>query len=314
MRRAEMDFAVLGRGVAALTCATMLREAGFSVEVVVPDGAPAPVSHLAGGMLAPYCEGETAPAPVVANGQRALSWWSRHVPDVKQNGTLVVAPPRDQRELKRFSQSTAHHRWVTPGEIEPDLADQFSRGLFFPEEGHLDPRKALASLESRLRSENVAFTNAPHARQIVDCRALQSADHLSGLRGVRGEMLIVRNPLLTLSRPIRLLHPRFPCYIVPRDNSVYMIGATMVETGFAGRPTAQSVMALLSAAYSVHPSFTEAEILEMGAGVRPAFVDNIPRVIHAHGRWHVNGMYRHGFLMAPHCAETLIHMLQEVRT
>ncbi|UYH51987.1 FAD-dependent oxidoreductase [Candidatus Kirkpatrickella diaphorinae] len=313
MSEAEADFAVLGRGVAALTCATMLHDAGYSVEITVPDGASAPISHLAGGMLAPYCEGETAPAPIVTNGQRALSWWSKHVPGVQHNGTLVVAPPRDQGELERFSQRTSHHRWVEPGEIEPDLADQFSRGLFFPDEGHLDPRKALASLENRLRTENVAFSKLPHACQIIDCRALQSADHLSGLRGVRGEMLIVRNSLLTLSRPIRLLHPRFPCYIVPRDDGVYMIGATMVETGFAGRPTAQSVMALLSAAYSVHPSFAEAEILEMGAGVRPAFEDNIPRVIYEHGRWHVNGMYRHGFLMAPYCAETLIHLLQEVR-
>ena len=35
-------------------------------------------------------------------------------------------------------------------------------------------------------------------------------------------------------------------------------------------------MELLNAAYALHPAFAEAEILEMGADVRPAFPDNLP--------------------------------------
>lgn len=302
---------MLGCGVAALTCATMLHESGFKPEVVVPHHAPAPVSHLAGGMLAPFCEGDSAPSDVVNFGQHALSWWSTRVPDVKQNGTLVVAPSRDQSELDRFSRHTTHHRWVSPGDIEPDIANQFSRGLFFPNEGHLDPRQALAFLELQLRSAKISFKNVPSTSNIIDCRALQAKDGLSGLRGVRGDMLVVKNPHLTLSRPVRLLHPRFPCYIVPRDKGLFMIGATMIETCSAGHPTAQSIMELLSAAYTMHPSFAQAEIIEMKSGVRPAFADNIPRVIHINGRWHVNGMYRHGFLMAPHCAEELVRRIKE---
>ena len=56
---------------------------------------------------------------------------------------------------------------------------------------------------------------------------------------------------------------------------------------------------LLSAAYALDPGFGEAEVLELGADARPAFPDNLPRVLERDGRIHVNGLFRHGFLMAP---------------
>ena len=45
--------------------------------------------------------------------------------------------------------------------------------------------------------------------------------------------------------------------------------------------------------------FGEAEIVELGAGVRPAFADNVPKIVVRGSTIHVNGLYRHGFLMAP---------------
>lgn len=307
-----MIHSVLGGGVTALCCATALSDRGFDVEVIVPDGAPEPASRFAGGMLAPFCEGESAPELIVAKGQASVNWWAAHVPGVVRRGTLVVAPPRDVSELERFARATREHDWVSPGYLEPDLAGRFARGLFFSSEAHLDPRQAMAILRSRLESRGVSFrTGAPRGR-IVDCRGLASREELADLRGVRGEMLIVHAPDVTLTRPVRLLHPRFPCYIVPRENGRYMIGATMVESARRGDVTARAAMELLSAAYTVHPSFAEAEILELGAGLRPSFPDNIPAIRHAADRIHVNGMHRHGFLMAPVCAEQLATELAEL--
>jgi glycine oxidase len=125
-------------------------------------------------------------------------------------------------------------------------------------------------------------------------------------------MLILRCPALSLSRPIRLLHPRFPLYIVPRGDGVFMLGATMLESGERNRVTARSVMELLNAAYAVHPAFAEAEILEMGADARPAFADNLPRLRPFGKRsLRVNGLYRHGFLLSPalakRAADYLLH-------
>ena len=112
-------------------------------------------------------------------------------------------------------------------------------------------------------------------------------------------MALVRTDEIALSRPVRLLHPRHPIYVVPRADGVFMIGATMVESAATGGVTVRSALELLSVAHALHPAFGEAEILELTAGIRPAFADNMPRVVEAEGRLFVNGLYRHGFLLAP---------------
>ncbi len=239
---------VLGAGVAGLCAATALAERGLTVEVIVPQDAPEPASHLAGGMLAPFCEGESAPEIVVARGQTAADWWAGHVGGVVRRGTLVLAAARDAAELDRFARATRGHAWVDPGALEPELAGRFARGLHFAAEAHMDPRAALAELRARLIARGVrVHTGAPSGR-IVDCRGLAARDRLADLRAVRGEMLELRAPEVTLNRTLRLLHPRFPCYIVPRGAGRYMLGATMVESARPGGITARAAMELLSAA------------------------------------------------------------------
>ena len=125
------------------------------------------------------------------------------------------------------------------------------------------------------------------------------------VRGVRGELVWLHAPGVRLTRPVRLLHPRTPIYIVPRGQDVYMVGATMVESDDPGPVTARAVMELLAAAYTLHPAFAEAQLLETGAGLRPAYADNLPRLTGADGHWQLNGCYRHGFLLAPALAEQL---------
>ncbi|MBE3639540.1 FAD-dependent oxidoreductase [Mangrovicoccus algicola] len=302
---------VLGAGVAGLCTATELAGRGHRVELIAPPGAPCPASHFAGGMLAPFCEGEAAPPEVVEAGQQAADWWAAHVP-VTRRGTLVVAPPRDAPELDRFARATGGHEPADPGTLEPELAGRFARGLFYAEEAHLDPRDALRRLRAGLERRGVAIRDGAPQGRIVDCRGL--GGRVPGLRAVRGEMLIVAAPEVTLGRPVRLLHPRFPCYIVPRADHLFMIGATMVERDDAGPVTARAAMELLSAAWTVHPGFAEARILELGAGLRPAFADNLPAVIRRDGALHVNGMYRHGFLMAPALARKAAEMIETEET
>ncbi len=307
-----MIWSVLGAGVTGLCVATALAERGEAVEVVVPEAAPPPISYLAGGMLAPFCEGENAPDEIVEAGQLAINWWARRVGSFAQRGTLVVASARDQAELARFARASRNHSDVIPDKLEPDLAGRFARGLFFASEAHLDPFEALASLRHALTETGVRFVTASKGR-VIDCRGWAAQEDLADLRPVRGEMLIVHAPDVVLTRPVRLLHPRFACYIVPRGAARYMIGATMLETAQARGVTARALVELLSAAYSLNPGFAEAEVISTGTGLRPAFVDNIPRIRHTPDRIHVNGMYRHGFLMAPVLAERLaIALTQEI--
>ena len=112
---------------------------------------------------------------------------------------------------------------------------------------------------------------------MIDCRGLFARDTQPGLRGVKGEMVIVETDEIALSRPVRLIHPRWPLYIIPRADNQFMIGATSIEREDDG-VSVRSALELLSAAYAVHPAFGEARIVEIGSGLRPAFPDNLPRI------------------------------------
>ena len=314
---------VIGAGVAGLCCALELSLRGVNVDVVerglvLGDGS---CSWQAGGMLAPWCERATTDAVVASMGAPSIGWWVRHFPGTVRKGSLVVAQPRDAADLARFAQRTERFEWADAERIaalEPDLAGRFRRALFFPDEAHLDPRLALAALVERLADRGVDIRfgvemspeDAP-GDMVVDCRGFAARDALSDLRGVRGEMVVVRCRDVALSRPIRMLHPRIPLYIVPRGDGRFMIGATMVESEQRGPATVRSTVELLNAAYALHTSFGEAEIVELGADLRPTFPDNLPRVERQGRIVRANGLYRHGFLLAPALAREVAGLIVE---
>lgn len=303
---------VLGAGVMGLAAATELSRRGHAVRLVDPALGPGMhgCSWWAGGMLAPWCEFESAEEPVLRHGRTAIDWWERHAGGVTREGTLVLALGRDRSELDRFARRTEGCEDIGGNrleELEPDLAGRFDRALFFPGEAHLDPRAAMAGLQAGLADHGVAIAADLPANpgRVIDCRGLAARDILPDLRGVRGEMLVLRCPGVTLRRPVRLLHPRVPIYLVPRGDGIYMLGATMIESDRRGVVTARSVLELLSAAYALHPGFGEAEILELGADARPTFPDNLPRIGRVGDRLYANGLYRHGYLLAPAVAMQL---------
>jgi glycine oxidase len=316
-----MPMTVVGAGVAGLTMALALSQGGADVTVLErgPRLGAASCSRYAGGMLAPWCEAESAEPLVTRLGHEALAYWPQVHPATVQRGSLVLAPARDAPDLERFARRTTDHQRLDAegiAALEADLAGRFRAALFFPKEAHLDPRRALVSLQDALVARGVEIRfgidvdMAAHAHEMmVDCRGFAAADRLPDLRGVKGEMLILRCPAITFSRPIRLLHPRFPLYVVPRGDGIFMIGATMVESGERHRVTARSVVELLNAAYALHPAFAEAEILEMGADARPTFPDNLPRIRRVGRHVAVNGLFRHGFLLSPALARRAVEFL-----
>ncbi|MEL7428528.1 MAG: glycine oxidase ThiO [Pseudomonadota bacterium] len=301
---------VIGSGVAGLVVASELVDRGAKVTVFekTEEIAGHACSRYAGGMLAPWCERESAEEAVVTLGVEAASWWEQHTSLVERNGTLVVAQGRDRSELKRFASRTSNYKEVHSegiDELEPDLAGRFQAGLFFQEEAHLDPRKALGVLAKRLKQGGVGFETGVAVSPddvsgiVIDARGFAARDQLQELRGVKGEMLLLRCKDVQLNRPIRMLHPRIPLYIVPRADQVFMVGATMIESADRQRITARSMLELLGSAYALHPAFGEAEVLETGVDVRPAFPDNLPRVETRGNVISINGLYRHGFLLSP---------------
>lgn len=307
-------YSIIGAGVAGLSVATELLARGAKVEIYDPEGAPGAhnCSWWAGGMLAPWCEYENAEETVLRLGQQAIDWWADKT-TVTQQGTLVVANARDLPDLRRFARRTTEFIEVDKAkitELEADLHG-FEKGLLFAKEAHLDPRQALYNLYQGLLDKGVVFhrQRAPeNLNNTIDCRGFHARDSLD-LRGVKGEMLVIRCPDVNLSRPVRLLHPRMPLYIVPRKHGIYMLGATMIESEDSSRITARSMLELLSAAYALNPAFGEAEILEIGVDLRPAFIDNLPRIYRIGSTVYANGLYRHGYLLAPALAQGVADLL-----
>jgi glycine oxidase len=269
-------------------------------------------------MLAPYCEAESAEPVIHELGLKSLSLWREAYPGVTANGTLVVAGSRDRAELVRFARMTDGYQSLD-GEalhaLEPGLEGRFAAGLHYPAEAHMAPAEAMRFLLDMVRAAgtdvvfSTSWTGSSHEETVIDCRGLAARGGLSGLRGVRGERVVVHAPEVELSRPVRLLHPRHPLYVVPWGAGRYMIGATVIESDDDGPVTVRSALELLGSAYALHPAFGEAQIVDMGAGVRPAFADNVPRIVVRGRTIHVNGLYRHGFLLAPVLAELVADYL-----
>ena len=311
--RGESPVSVIGAGIAGAWQALLFAQAGHDVTLHERSDAAMTqsTSYWAGGMLAPWCEAETSEPVIVRLGIRSLDLWREHFPQTPFNGSLVVTHPRDRADFERFAKLTSGHRRLDAEavtELEPSLDGRFREGLFYADEGHVEPRRILPELHARFVAAGgtLQFNSdvSPDALDgiMIDCRGLAARDTQPGLRGVKGEMILIETDEVELSRPVRLIHPRWPLYVIPRGGNRFMLGATSIETENNG-VSVRSALELLSAAYAVHPAFAEARIVEFGSGLRPAFPDNLPRIAIDNRHIAVNGLYRHGFLLAPALAE-----------
>src|ERR1700739_2274466 len=320
---AKSAVSVIGAGIAGAWQALLFAQAGHAVTLNERGDTDMTqsTSHWAGGMLAPWCEAEASELVIVRLGIRSLDLWREHFPQTPFNGSVVVAHARDRVDFERFAKLTSGHRRLDARgvtELEPSLEGRFREGLFYSDEGHVEPRRVLPQLHARLTAAGGAIRFNSDAEPddidgiVIDCRGLAARDTQPELRGVKGEMIIIETSEVELSRPVRLIHPRWPLYVIPRGDNRFMLGATSIEAEDTG-VSVRSALELLGAAYAVHPAFAEARIVEFGSGLRPAYADNLPRIaVHQH-KIAVNGLYRHGFLLAPALAEMTLAFVERGR-
>lgn len=319
-------------------CKVSLFDAG-AISTETPQGLRA-AAFTAAGMISPLSEAVVSDADVYRMGQFALQrWpeWLKDLPSTKmplfhQRGSLLVAHPQDYNELLQFEQEL---RYVIPEctryrrinqteirELEPDLNPGFQEGLFLEEEGHVYNRELMSHLIQAITGlggniyehtpvsvENHKIISAKRtwdADWVIDCRGIGAKEKLTQLRGVRGETLHIETTEVNLNRPVRLMHPRYQLYIVPKPDHRFIIGATQIESEDRSAISLQSTLELSSALYTLSPTFAEARIIEMDTNLRPAFMDNLPRVDVQDGLICANGLFRHGYLLAPAIVENII--------
>lgn len=349
MTSAKPISVVLGAGLMGRLLAWQLARAGHRVTVYEAGGADAQTSpaRIAAAMLAPLAESAITEPSVVEMGRYALTRWPALLAQLaqpvffQQEGTLIVWHRQDAAEAQRFAgllQATSAKLPALPKlqaldgagvrALEPSLEHRFVQGLYLPGEGQLDNRQLLAALLHELQALKVELHwNSPRAPQdfqpgtagqpdwLFDCRGLGAQSEWQALRGIRGEVVRLHAPDVTLQRPTRLIHPRYPIYIAPKQDHLFVIGATEIESNDLSPPSVRSTLELLSAAYAVHPGFAEARILEIATQCRPTLPDNLPAIRQLGPRTlQINGLYRHGFMISPALLDVVLEFVERQTT
>jgi glycine oxidase len=292
----------------------------------------------AAGMLSPTAELECADMTVFQYGLRSIRRWAEIVPTLPTPvtltcaGSLLLAHRPDtgaaQRTIGLLAQKAPpDHRpqAISPDqlkELEPDVRGP-TQSWLLPHEAQIDTVEAMRALYAGARTAgwhwNAGISDVmpgtlcqqdrKHAfDHVFDVRGAgaRSAAPIdpaeiscSNVRGVRGEIFWLHAPGVELHRPLRLLHPRHRVYLVPRRDNIIIVGATEIESEDRSSVSLRSTVELLAAAHSVMPGLAEARVVHSETNLRPALIDNLPRIEHESGLTRINGLFRHGWLMAP---------------
>ena len=263
-------------------------------------------------------------------------------PAFAQRGSLMVAHGPDlgaaRRVLQRLEQVDAVHAsahrpqsLTTSGlqQLEPDLHGSGGplHAWWLPGEAHIDTVATLQALHDDTHDvrwhwaqpvQEVApgqlWLGNPDQTQplsfdlVCDLRGTGARPAVP-VRGVRGEVVWLHAPGLRLQRPVRLLHPRHRVYIVPRPGDRVLVGASELESEDRSPMSLRSAVELMAAAHSILPALAEARILRLDANLRPALPDHRPQMHHEPGLLRINGLYRHGWLLAPALVDDALQAL-----
>jgi len=327
---------IAGAGLLGRLLAWRLVQAGHCVTVFDPAGGAEPAfdgqgaaAFTAAGMLSPVAELESASAGVARLGLRSVVLWRQIVADLPgqpffaERGSLLLAHRTDlgaaERILARLRQAadprlsaeSLDHRRLQ--ELEPAVT-RVRHAWLLAGEAHLDAVAVMAALHEGARTARWCFASSAdqiepgrirvtgqgwHRFDVAfDVRGTGARPDLP-VRGVRGETAWLHAPGLGLQRPLRLLHPRHRVYVVPRPGDILIVGASQIESEDRSPVSLRSAVELMSAAHSVLPQLAEARILRLDRNLRPALPDHEPCMQVAEGLVRINGLFRHGWLLAP---------------
>ena len=300
----------------------------------------------AAGMLSPIAELDNAGPTMARQGWRSLALWRDIADDLgaagctaplfAQHGSLMLAHGTDrgaaQRVLDRLAAATALASELPAPQpldrgalaaLEPAVAPGLQAWLL-PGEAQVMPRDLLEALAihapnvhwcwgervARVEAGCIDLADGETARfdLAIDTRGVGARPGMP-VRGVRGEVVWLHAPGVRLQRPLRLLHPRHRVYVVPRPGDLFVIGASEIESEDRSPVSLRSAVELMAAAQSVLPELAEARIVHLEANLRPALPDNEPHIEHREGLLRINGLYRHGWLIAPALAQDALAAL-----
>lgn len=333
---------IVGAGAIGCALARELALRGARVTVVERAEPGAEASSAAAGLIAPQAEG-LPPGPFfdLAIASRALyprwsedlaretgidvGWRRTGILRCDLSGAADFARFEWQREAGLALEEADSSRIA---EITAGLASaEARRGIFFPDDGIVDPRRLTRALWLSAEAHGVAFVNGTTVRRFVlsdgRCRAIETdrgvfeADCVVDAAGAWAAFdpqtaPVPVSPVRGQIVDLRPEEPLLPCvvesedvYLVPRPDGSLLVGATEENAGFCKEVTAQGVRTLLDAACRLVPSLSRARFAGAWAGLRPGSPDGWP-ILGASGvpgLLFATGHFRNGILLAPVTAQ-----------
>ncbi len=338
-----MTIAILGSGLMGRIMAVRLFENGFTDLTLIDkddiDCSKSP-AMIAAGMLSSLNESVMGGKLIYQLGKDSIKLWRKYLFNLGAShllndmGTILIASTKFNKEITHHLSKINFNTGLNVSypllnkadlkSLEPEL--DFKNAYFLPDEGLVNAKEVMDTMQEYLRTKinwrfnsEVTFINSlgqitvkgknENFDLIIDCRGLGSRAIYPQLRGVRGEVIKVYAKEVNITRAVRLFHPRHNIYIVPLQENNYIIGATEIEALDYSNVSVRSALELLTSAYYIHSGFAEARIISLESSCRPTLIDNLPQIKIVDKLIAINGLYRHGFLLAPSIAEEVLTYL-----
>jgi glycine oxidase len=208
---------------------------------------------------------------------------------------------------------------------EPEVSRRAVAGLLSPEEHYLDPQRLVLALAEASRREGVDIrTEAPVLRMTGRGGRLTSVSSPDGRVEATHFVLAAGPWTAALARRLHSFVPVVPmrgqmlalgpatplnhviwgerAYLVPRENNLTFVGATVEDVGFRKRTTVEAIRRLRRGAEALVPGLRLARMASTWAGLRPGSPDGLPMLGRLPGWsnvWVATGHFRNGILLAP---------------
>ena len=334
------DVLVVGAGIIGASCAWRLSQAGLSVKVLDRNAPGSEASQAALGVLTFHGRPDMMPRPMRELAHRSRDFYPAIIDELEeavaervyfqQKGQLVLGMNEDdlasldetlrvnQAEGIELERATVEEALM----LEPNLNPEIAGALYSPNDAFLDNTALTQAIVRAARRAGAVFEQAEVNSieagngQIAGVRVgddRYEADWVVLATGAwsgqiwnisvkprRGQAYTVEGSYFR-----RVVHsPR--AYVVPKDETQTMLGATVEDVGFDATNTPDGLGSISTRAFELSPMLETSTFVSAWAGLRPGTPDDLPIIgptAEAPNLVIATGHFRNGILLAPITAD-----------
>ncbi len=343
----QTDCIIIGAGIAGLSTALRLREAGLSVTVIEREALGREASWAGGGILCPLYAWRY-PEPVMRLAAAGMARYPAFIdelrgqqatdPEFFQSGMLVLDPiqtPTEATQITAWAEKHQYaHQWQAAETHFAHLPHQ--NALWLPQINTVRNPRLLQALIAAVRQAGVGLLEHQPVQQLLyennrilgvqSAHSTHLAEHVIVTAGAWSGGLVpglspadvfpVRGQMIRFEpTPAPGMHTILMdqgVYLIPRRDGSVVVGSTVEHVGFDKHTTQEAMAHLHRTAVALWPNLARNAIAQQWSGLRPGTQDELP-YLGAHpeikGLWVATGFYRNGLAMAPAVAEIMRNLV-----